>query len=259
MSRTVVKEIQGDYIFFKMMDTNKVLASLKGRIFHQGKEIIQIELSGDKKLFSEIGTAMYKHCKDKNVELFIPNIEKKKEVIELVYKSNFKIKHKKQLFFSNLKKLKTSNIQFDLKSFKNCQNDFVSEVLLNTAKGDPLELDKNYTKENILAEFFKNEDINYNFANIAFYENAPVGVLVAGLIPEGVPNEVEGTIFYFGILPNHRGKGLGLQLHRFGMNYLKEIGATLYYGSTSTENIGMQKIFIENDCEMVREQLFFKA
>lgn len=69
----------------------------------------------------------------------------------------------------------------------------------------------------------------------------------------------EGTLSYVGILPEHRGEGLGRRLHRAGLLLLARAGAQSYLGSTGIRNEAMARVFERNDCAMTGIQLFFCA
>jgi len=73
----------------------------------------------------------------------------------------------------------------------------------------------------------------------------PIGLSVP-IIEQGTVDE--GRLFYFGIVPEWRGKGCGTAFHRMSLNLLKEIGATTYVGSTDEANRHMIGIFEHNGC-----------
>lgn len=83
-------------------------------------------------------------------------------------------------------------------------------------------------------------------SRIAFYEsNQPIGISIPHIEP-GTKNE--GRLFYFGLLPEERGKGLSAHIHLQSLNILKQMGATYYVGSTHITNEKMQKVFWKNGC-----------
>ncbi|MEO7587410.1 MAG: GNAT family N-acetyltransferase [Arachnia sp.] len=57
-----------------------------------------------------------------------------------------------------------------------------------------------------------------------------------------------GILSYLAVMPARRGHGLGHQLHQFGLQRLKELGAVNYRGSTDAENAPMLAIFRANGC-----------
>ncbi|WP_144512720.1 GNAT family N-acetyltransferase [Bacillus sp. FJAT-22090] len=61
----------------------------------------------------------------------------------------------------------------------------------------------------------------------------------------------EGRIFYFGIVPDMRGKGLGTKIHKLTLELMKnEIQASYYIGSTDISNNHMINIFTKNGCTL---------
>ncbi|WP_404447612.1 GNAT family N-acetyltransferase [Sutcliffiella horikoshii] len=62
--------------------------------------------------------------------------------------------------------------------------------------------------------------------------------------------EDEGRLFYFGVVPELRGQGIGAQIHRVSMVLLKQFQATYYVGSTDVNNANMIKIFEKNGCKL---------
>ena len=83
---------------------------------------------------------------------------------------------------------------------------------------------------------------------IVRFDEEPFGMVIP--IIEPGTNE-EGRLFYIGILPEWRGKGLGTHLHQLGLALLQEKGATYYIGSTAIENKPMQQIFRNNNCKPI--------
>ncbi|RMB62237.1 GNAT family N-acetyltransferase [Tessaracoccus antarcticus] len=59
-----------------------------------------------------------------------------------------------------------------------------------------------------------------------------------------------GILSYLAVMPARRGHGLGRQLHQFGLQRLKELGAVNYRGSTDAENAAMLAIFRANSCRV---------
>lgn len=60
----------------------------------------------------------------------------------------------------------------------------------------------------------------------------------------------EGRLFYFGVMPESRGKGLGKQMHRKSLALLKNLHASYYVGSTDESNLAMIEIFRKNGCQL---------
>jgi RimJ/RimL family protein N-acetyltransferase len=89
-------------------------------------------------------------------------------------------------------------------------------------------------------------------------------VLVEGDEPAGVllPQRTgrrEGTIFYLGVVPERRGRGLGRAIHALGLRLLGERGAARYAGSTDTRNEAMVRVFARNGCRELARQRYYEA
>lgn len=73
----------------------------------------------------------------------------------------------------------------------------------------------------------------------------PIGLSIP-IIEQGTVDE--GRLFYFGVVPECRGKGYGSTFHRISLHLLQGMGATTYVGSTDEANLHMIRIFQRNDC-----------
>ncbi|SES39627.1 GNAT family N-acetyltransferase [Psychrobacillus sp. OK032] len=58
----------------------------------------------------------------------------------------------------------------------------------------------------------------------------------------------EGRMFYFGVVPEMRGMGLGTEIHKITLAQMMNIKATYYVGSTDESNEHMMQIFKKNGC-----------
>lgn len=83
--------------------------------------------------------------------------------------------------------------------------------------------------------------------NVIYLEGKPIGVSIPHI---ETGTEDEGRLFYFGILPEERGKGHSTLIHYQSMFLLKQMGATYYIGSTHDTNKRMQKVFLRNGCSI---------
>lgn len=93
---------------------------------------------------------------------------------------------------------------------------------------------------------------------IAFYDKEqPIGISIPHIEPG---TKEEGRLFYFGLLPEERGKGLSAHIHLQSLRLLKQMGATYYIGSTHMTNEKMQKVFLKNGCSIKAEtELYCKT
>ena len=76
-------------------------------------------------------------------------------------------------------------------------------------------------------------------------DGQPIGISIP-VIENGTDNE--GRLFYFGVVPEMRGKGFGTIFHRLSLGLLKNMNATYYVGSTDENNVHMFRIFERNGC-----------
>ncbi len=56
------------------------------------------------------------------------------------------------------------------------------------------------------------------------------------------------TIAFMGLVPSHRGKGLGTQVHLHGIETLRALGGVLYHDGTSESNDTMRHLFEKQGC-----------
>lgn len=76
--------------------------------------------------------------------------------------------------------------------------------------------------------------------------NEPVGVVFPHIEPD---TNQEGRLFWIGIHPAYKGKGLGRGLHTIGLYRLQhDFQAKSYLGATQIENAPMRKIMEANGC-----------
>ncbi|MET3195198.1 GNAT family N-acetyltransferase [Bacillus sp. OAE603] len=89
---------------------------------------------------------------------------------------------------------------------------------------------------------------NWKNSCIAIYErNKPIGISIPHIEPGTID---EGRLYYFGLLPQERGKGRSVQFHYHSLWVLRKMGATFYIGSTHETNIKMQNVFYKNNCSI---------
>lgn len=79
------------------------------------------------------------------------------------------------------------------------------------------------------------------------YEGEIVGIAIPHL-EKGTC--AEGRLFYFGLVPKWRGKGIGARIHNHALKLMKELNAQIYVGSTDVNNQYMIKIFEKNGCTL---------
>ncbi|MEL3971901.1 GNAT family N-acetyltransferase [Rossellomorea oryzaecorticis] len=91
---------------------------------------------------------------------------------------------------------------------------------------------------------------------VACENNQPIGVVIPHIEPGTLK---EGRLFYFGLIPEERGKGKSLPLHQHALNVLKNVFKAEYYiGSTSRNNVPMVKTFEHNGCSVLTRNRVYK-
>ncbi|ETI70834.1 GNAT family N-acetyltransferase [Neobacillus vireti] len=92
--------------------------------------------------------------------------------------------------------------------------------------------------------------------HVYYLQNNPIGISIPHIEPGTMD---EGRLFYFGLLPEARGKGLSTSLHLHSLWALKEMGATYYIGSTHIANKKMERVFEKNGCvTRTQTETFYK-
>jgi ribosomal protein S18 acetylase RimI-like enzyme len=78
------------------------------------------------------------------------------------------------------------------------------------------------------------------------------GETVGISIPHIEPGtDSEGRMFYFGVMPNARGRGTGTKLHQHSLRLLRQLRASYYIGSTDVSNRDMIRVFEKNGCKQI--------
>jgi hypothetical protein len=91
---------------------------------------------------------------------------------------------------------------------------------------------------------------------MAFDKGRPIGVTMPHIEPG---THREGRIFYFGLIPEERGKGKSRSLHQQTLKILKsKFNASYYIGCTSHRNKPMLKTFLNNGCEIIEKNKVYK-
>lgn len=68
----------------------------------------------------------------------------------------------------------------------------------------------------------------------------------------------EGRIFYFGIVPDMRGKGLGTKIHKITLELMLKMNIKYYVGSTDESNAYMLNIFKRNGCQLKNKKGIYR-
>lgn len=92
---------------------------------------------------------------------------------------------------------------------------------------------------------------NYTNSLLGVFEN---GTAIGITMPHIEPGTFdEGRLFYFGLVPEERGKGKSAAIHLQSLFLLKRnFGASTYIGATDRSNRPMLRVFEKNDCRLLR-------
>ncbi|UOQ45168.1 GNAT family N-acetyltransferase [Halobacillus salinarum] len=91
---------------------------------------------------------------------------------------------------------------------------------------------------------------------IAYEGEREIGVVMPHIEPD---TQEEGRLFYFGLLPEFRGRGKSVPLYNQALTLLKaEFGAAYAIGATSLNNLPMRRVFQKNGCETTGIYKVFK-
>jgi RimJ/RimL family protein N-acetyltransferase len=102
--------------------------------------------------------------------------------------------------------------------------------------------------EQVMASISK--ELGDDWRNNCFYflkDNEVIGISIPHIEMGTID---EGRMFYFGIVPNWRGKGLGAEIHKITLELMRKLNANYYVGSTDESNGHMIKIFEKNGCKL---------
>ncbi|TGB02777.1 GNAT family N-acetyltransferase [Halobacillus salinus] len=92
--------------------------------------------------------------------------------------------------------------------------------------------------------------------NVAYEDGVPIGVVLPHIEPG---TEDEGRIFYFGLVPEQRGKRKAEPLYKQGLMMLKDQFCASYsVGGTSVNNQPMQKVFAACGCVVTSRVKVYK-
>ncbi len=267
----IQKKIEGAKFEYIAIDKEQVLGNVKGIMFVPDKAGAIFRISTkeglneleSKTILQAIGKEFYQYCLNNQVEIFCPKRTSREAVINFLEEIGLTIEYKKALYEKDLTQLPEPQITklFTFKTLAEVGEEAFQKYLFQASQGDPtLRLEQLTASEYFQSEVRDAGD--YFDAKkwlLATLEGEIVGILMIRI--EELPNNKgkEGTFHYIGILPEHRAKGLGQQLHLQGLTHLKKEGCKIYFGSTGTENKGMKAIFTKNNCQFVEEQWIYTA
>lgn len=147
-------------------------------------------------------------------------------------------------------------MEFDWRTLAQVGEDTFRRLLWEASQVDPFEgedRDPQREWEDLVADDGEKSDLT--LWRVALIDAEPVGVVLP-TVWEG--KRSEGTLSYVGVLPPHRGRGVGRALHAAGLHLLAGAGAQRYAGSTDVRNVPMARIFEQNACPITSVQLLLR-
>ncbi len=256
----ILKQEKDNRFRYQLLENEEEIAFFTG-FFHEPHLASLTSNGGSPENIIKLGNHFFSDCQKHKINILVHDVPNAQNLMEWLYGVGFTINYKKRLYYKELKEFQYQEEgipPFVFRSLNQLDEGFFKELFYEGLEGDPLNqtTDQRMT---YLKEIMDRDDFNTATCNLVYLKEEPIGFILAGVITDSIPNEVEGVILHIGILPAFRKKGLGQQLHYRAIQYLKEIGATIYYGSTASTNEGMIKIFEKNGCEMKCEQLYLEA
>ncbi len=145
---------------------------------------------------------------------------------------------------------------WELRTLAELGEEIFAVLLVRAAEGDPFEETPPELALDDLHELIAGAGSAYDASG--WYavrdESGDLGVVLPQVYAD---RPSTGTLFYVGVDPDRRGRGLGKRLHRWGLAQLVARGATRYVGSTDLRNAPMLAVFTANGGRCTRTQAHY--
>jgi len=252
----------------RLLEKKEVIATFEYNL-EPHKLIWITKIEGEANAINTLGKDFFKMCQAGNLNVMSNDLPERKEIIDLLFKQGFKVKNSQVFYSLDLKEFEYKPVEtspFVFKSLDTLDEDLFKDLLYSSVDGDPLSEEispsnpNRYNNPDCFLQGCKDyPTFNPSHWILAYLENKPVGFILANINPAYRPNVVGGHMEYFSILPSFRKQGFGAQLHYYAMSYLKELGAAIYDGNTSTQNRGMMRLMEKSGCKLTCQFLFFET
>ena len=183
----------------------------------------------DEIILHSLGERLRRFFLRENIEIISDENPKSEHKNKFLEANGFSILRKKAYFQKDLRDFVIpASDEFSYRSLADVGLDFFLEIF------DAITIyDKERTgpAQAFLQELIDMAGKSFNTQNwlIAFESDKPIGIV----LPQTFDDDTsEGSIFYIGILPQYRNRGLGKILHAKGLSELKRLGCNIYIGST---------------------------
>jgi hypothetical protein len=170
-------------------------------------------------------------------------------IAEFLPKLGFTKKHDRIEFRADLKDLPDDSgtpLTWKTAAELNWTANEVAQFLKVVSFGDP-DTDPSDDPLTYIQDWLNDPVLNAGLDCIAigYLDEKPAAFVVAQVNPKTKWSRIS----YMGIVPQFRGQGLGLWVHRKGFSMMREQGGILYQGGTTTENHSMLRLFQKHGCK----------
>lgn len=251
---------ENETVFIQRADDGKIcgrvcLLKLLDGVFGLANPAISNE-AGHEKIFGLLLEEVLEECKRRGaVRLhyrLTENIRTTAEA-EILLKWGFRFVEKRLEFKSELKDLPAGT--GGPLSWEKPRDLSVGEVmrlarlLYNCSRGDPSVLPDDDQGQQIYQWLHESGlTSGPECFDIARIDGCDAGLVVAQVNPQSGWSRIS----YMGLLPEFRGRGFGLWLHRHGFDMLRAQGGQVYHGGTAATNRAMIALFRANGCRDYR-------
>lgn len=191
---------------------------------------------------------------DARMALFrLTKTDESKALSERLHETGFKKKQDRIEYRSPIEQLPLddgSPFQWLNMKVENWPLEKIADLLSAVAVGDP-DYDPSESALGFMEGWLKDPDLTSGLhcIEVGVLEGKPAVLIMAQINPKTKWSRIS----YMGILPEHRGKGLGAWVHRRGFAMMRAQGGTLYHGGTHSENHAMKKLFERHGCKEYRQ------
>jgi len=257
----IVREEKDRHYNYHLIEDETVLATFHGSVMKPRNDTLSLtKIEGDVNAIKTLGKEFFKICQAENLQIISNNLPEREEIVKFLFELGFKLKNRQVHYSLDLKEFEYKPVKpspFVFKSMDTLDEDHFKDLLYSSIEGDPLQDFKSSNRDLFFEKSKNYPTFNSSHWLLAYLDNKPVGFILANLNPDYAPNVVAGHMEYFSILPAFRKQGFGAQLHYYAMSYLKELGAVVYHGNTSTKNQGMIRMFEKSGCKVTGPEFLF--
>ena len=209
---------------------------------------------------SALLSRLFDDCRASAAHILVHITPARTPIFEALVDAGFAVNFEKYLYRHNLESLLPPRDGLSLQPASTLPMTAYEQLFWECNQGDPLMFSRKEESaaaylQHFIAEIADLHDPEQ--AHVAFLADYPIGIL--NLRVTHSHNITAGFMNYIGIHPDHRGQGLGIDLHRLGLLRLKDLHCDCYLGSTHAANLAMRAVFERNGAAYRTKQVFFRA